>query len=202
MYSSFDKNDFTSAGMGYVRDALAANETITRMQFGQGNHVDNGIKEEIDKKLAENEKNQRDQYLKRLNGTHKAPWKRSKLMVVGEGGAGKTATVRSLLNKVFDENWNSTVGVAITETNAQDVWTPDGKNGFAQTIAQRLAVLAQEDERKEAEERKKNNKKKKVKPAVELKEVEEEGSSEEEKKEEEPKKEEAKDDSKEGVSYP
>lgn len=155
---AFDKNDFTASGMKEILDALSQNETVTRMQFGQGNNVDAGVKEQIEKRLAENEKKQQELYLSRLQGTHKAPWRRSKLMVVGEGGAGKTATVRSLLNKVFDENWDSTVGVAITETNAQDVWTPDGKNGFAQTIAQRLAVLAQEDERQQAEKEKKKRK--------------------------------------------
>ena len=188
----FDKNKFSDAGMRDILDALGTNETITRIQFGQGTNVDNTVKEQIQQKLTANEAKQKEIYMQRLGGKHKAPWKRSKLMVVGEGGAGKTATVRSLLNKVFDEKWDSTVGVSITETNASNVWTPDNKNGYAQTIAERLAVAVQEDERQKAEEAKAKRKKlAKRKPKLE-----DEGSSdtkeEEEKEEEEVEEEEVK----------
>ena len=40
----------------------------------------------------------------------KAPWGRAKLMVVGQGRAGKTSTVRRLLGQGFDEEEASTVG--------------------------------------------------------------------------------------------
>lgn len=46
----------------------------------------------------------------------------SKLMVVGEGGAGKTATVRSLLGKRFDPIWNSTVGIDLSATQTGVSW--------------------------------------------------------------------------------
>ena len=39
----------------------------------------------------------------------------AKLMVVGQGGAGKTSTVRSLLGQPFDANWHSTVGASLTQ---------------------------------------------------------------------------------------
>lgn len=46
------------------------------------------------------------------------PWYRTKLMVVGQGRSGKSATIRSLLNRSFDPTLASTVGIALTETLA------------------------------------------------------------------------------------
>lgn len=184
----FDKNNFGDAGLDSILDALKTNETITRMQFGTKAELNADKQKQILDKMKANEEKQRDAYLKRLNGTTRAPWKRSKLMVVGEGGAGKTATVRSLLHKKFDENWDSTVGVAITETNAQNGWTADGKNGFAQTIAQRLAVLAQEEDREKQKEAKKRRDKKKNKKGGDAPKItlddDEEGSSDNKEEEE------------------
>lgn len=50
----------------------------------------------------------------------KGPWQRSRLMIVGEGRAGKTATVRSLLGISFNPNLISTVGIALTESKTEE----------------------------------------------------------------------------------
>jgi len=50
---------------------------------------------------------------------NKVPWRRSKLMIVGQGKAGKTATVRSLLGLSFEPEWVSTVGAELTRTNTR-----------------------------------------------------------------------------------
>ena len=50
----------------------------------------------------------------------KGPWQRSKLMVVGEGRTGKTATVRSLLGIAFNPSMASTVGIALTESKTNE----------------------------------------------------------------------------------
>ena len=55
-------------------------------------------------------------YLKALESKSLVPWMRSKLTVVGAGQAGKTSTVRSLLNQKFDPKWTSTVGISTQET--------------------------------------------------------------------------------------
>lgn len=73
----------------------------------------------------------------------KAAWNRSKLMVIGEGKAGKTATVRSLLNKTFDEEWKSTVGVELSRstTGKINAWTPDAqKERFTVSLLSTLAL--------------------------------------------------------------
>ena len=49
-----------------------------------------------------------------------APWLRSKLMMVGEGRAGKSSTVRSFLNQSFDPNLASTKGADTSSTVTVD----------------------------------------------------------------------------------
>ena len=49
----------------------------------------------------------------------KAPYSRSKLMVVGEGRAGKTCTIRSLLRQEFREQ-DSTLGFDVKRVDASD----------------------------------------------------------------------------------
>ena len=53
------------------------------------------------------------------------PWRRSRLMLVGEGAAGKTSTLRSLMKQEFIEEHNSTNCLAtdsikIDRTDIQD----------------------------------------------------------------------------------
>ncbi|GBG25054.1 Leucine-rich repeat serine/threonine-protein kinase 2 [Hondaea fermentalgiana] len=48
------------------------------------------------------------------------PWGWSKLMIIGQGAAGKTSTVRSLLGLDPVETWESTVGVDLKVTSADD----------------------------------------------------------------------------------
>jgi len=51
-----------------------------------------------------------------LRSVKKAPWMRSKLMVIGQGRSGKTATVRSLVSEPFKPDLESTIGVELTRT--------------------------------------------------------------------------------------
>jgi len=74
-----------------------------------------------------------------------APWSRSKLMMVGEGRAGKSSTVRSFLNKDFDPNLASTVGADTTSTvsvDRQDVvnWIEKKNDGEFSEMAARAAA--------------------------------------------------------------
>lgn len=75
-----------------------------------------------------------------------APWMRSKLMMVGEGRAGKSSTVRSFLNKPFDAKLASTVGADTSSTvsvERQDAvnWSEQGKSNQFDTIAARAAAI-------------------------------------------------------------
>ena len=46
-------------------------------------------------------------------------WRRSRIFLVGEGGAGKTSLVRALLNMIFIET-ASTIGACISTLDATD----------------------------------------------------------------------------------
>ena len=69
-------------------------------------------------------------------------WGRSKLMVVGEGQAGKTATVRSLINLKFEPEWKSTVGIDTTEVKSSNTraWEINKNEDFLLAFVGRAAV--------------------------------------------------------------
>ena len=65
------------------------------------------------------------------NTESSAPWQRSKLMMVGQGRAGKSSTVRSFMGLPFNEKWESTIGADTKEVvtvDRQDVNTRMGKS--------------------------------------------------------------------------
>ena len=65
-----------------------------------------------------------------LRVTDSVEWMQSKLMVVGEGGAGKTSTVRTLLGLKFNAKWESTVGASLThaKVTGEKTWTKKEKD--------------------------------------------------------------------------
>jgi len=79
----------------------------------------------------------------------RASWNRSKLMIVGQGRAGKTATVRSLLGESFEPEWESTVGASLKQTttmastaakNASGWSTPENYSTFTADHALQMAM--------------------------------------------------------------
>ena len=90
------------------------------------------------------------------------PWRRSKLMIVGRGEAGKSATLASLLGKAFQEDRESTVGAATSEyaseyasedtsessfsVNKRDVqaWTVVDETKESKSFARSLLYLRQQ----------------------------------------------------------
>lgn len=113
--------------------------------------MDNGVTPEILKRIRKDlefrKRLQKAAYLQAKESTAKVAWKRSKLMVIGEGAVGKTATIRSLLNRPFDERWDSTVGVSLTEavagrnqgqaTGGSSAWFASKKMHFASSFLHR-----------------------------------------------------------------
>eukprot|EP00924_Labyrinthula_sp_SR-Ha-C_P015662 snap_masked-scaffold_4-processed-gene-6.22-mRNA-1 protein AED:0.45 eAED:0.47 QI:0/-1/0/1/-1/1/1/0/1048 len=91
-----------------------------------------------------------------LEKDEKGKWLRSKIMIVGEGRAGKTATVRSLLGLDFDENLESTIGAEVKQSQSysgNNRWHEDvtdaTKFDFTSDTASRLAALKLQKERRE-----------------------------------------------------
>ena len=81
------------------------------------NYISEAILQEVEETI--NDKvNQQREALRELLGKNGAPWMRSKLMVIGQGRAGKTATIRSLTCEEFDPNLASTLGASLTQTKA------------------------------------------------------------------------------------
>lgn len=79
-------------------------------------------------------------------------------MVVGEGGVGKTACVRSLLTQPFDPEWKSTIGISTAETRTTaHGWAKMKHSHFALDLLHKLAVKAlqsgqEEDDTEDDEE--------------------------------------------------
>mmetsp|Transcript_9115 Transcript_9115/g.10493 ORF Transcript_9115/g.10493 Transcript_9115/m.10493 type:complete len:956 (+) Transcript_9115:224-3091(+) len=82
-------------------------------------------------------------------------WGRSKLMVIGQGGAGKTSTVRALLGQTFNPNWDSTVGADLKKTDTSG-WNETEIQSSDFTEAAARAV--REEHKKRIEEFEKNQK--------------------------------------------
>ena len=80
----------------------------------------------------------------------RVPWLRSKLTVIGRGRAGKTSTVRSLLNRPFNPEWTSTVGadtllVKASRMNQSKPWEEVKAIQTSNVLVQRLALKLLED---------------------------------------------------------
>jgi len=89
----------------------------------------------------------------------------SKLMIVGQGRAGKTTTVRTLLGEPFRETWESTIGASVTKTKLVSDGTGLKKvhqraetAGYAADLASKLAAKELQKLGKSKKGRKKSKK--------------------------------------------
>ena len=95
----------------------------------------------IEARLSENVERQKTAFMQALHGKEKTAWGRSKLMLIGEGMAGKSATVRSLLDQPFNPEWDSTIGVDITETRTtKTAWVQDAQEDIAVEFIAKIAL--------------------------------------------------------------
>ena len=101
------------------------------------------LKLRLHQALDRNANLQRTAFAQALGSEETSAWGRSKLMVVGEGGVGKTATVRSLLGESFRPEWVSTVGLEITEakTRVGMKWKTEDSKEYTATWVNKLAAL-------------------------------------------------------------
>lgn len=67
-------------------------------------------------RTRENKLHQMRAFKDALDHAETSKWRRTKIMLVGEGKSGKTSLQRSLLGLEFELEWDSTVGVILTET--------------------------------------------------------------------------------------
>jgi len=150
-------NKISADGVAAFIDGLENNFTLmyltlTENVFTVGNQlsITSTIKNLLDrnKNLAENA------YRNVLKGNGSGRWSRSKLMVIGQAKAGKTATVRSLLSLPFNPEWNSTEGIEINITQAETAATvlkwkkleEHRTSNFISEFCTQLAAVAYYDE--------------------------------------------------------
>ena len=82
---------------------------------------------------------------------------RTKLMFIGQGKAGKTATVRALLGQPFESKWKSTIAAALKEAKISNKlgWADVPKeNRYEFTRDFAAGIAAKEIEEKEAKDKK------------------------------------------------
>ena len=92
--------------------------------------------------LKRNRELQRVAYYSAIAKGAKTQWKRSKLLVVGEGRAGKSSTVHALLNRPFSPEWDSTLGIDITEAKSfgNGRWKSYVPQDFTRQLASNIAI--------------------------------------------------------------
>lgn len=94
--------------------------------------------------IQKNVEAKQQKFLDVLNSQKKDFLNHSRLMFIGQGAAGKSSTIRSLLGKSFNPDWDSTVGADISEgmTNSKTSWkNPESLTGdYTSRFVARLLV--------------------------------------------------------------
>ena len=88
---SLDSNDISDQGAKRLSQALEQNKTIIMLKLNE-HFVSSAILREISEKLEGNVVRKSKMFLDTLNGDQRTALNRSRLMVVGQGHAGKSAT--------------------------------------------------------------------------------------------------------------
>mmetsp|Transcript_3937 Transcript_3937/g.4537 ORF Transcript_3937/g.4537 Transcript_3937/m.4537 type:complete len:971 (-) Transcript_3937:1477-4389(-) len=109
-------DDFNAAKS--IADAVDKNKTLLELDL-YATHFPGELLNRVAMRLLKNKAKKKASFIKTLNGEKKNVWNRSRLMIVGQGRAGKSATVRSLLGLTFNPVWDSTVGAAVAESEIQ-----------------------------------------------------------------------------------
>jgi len=139
-------NDIGNRGASYLVKALMLNSSLIRLNlmYNQNTTSDadwNGMKYE---KLEANDKKRKKLFLAILNSDKKNSWKCSTLAVTGLPRAGKSSTVRSLLNKSFNELWSPTEGMKISEceVSKSNCWKHcrENENKYSSRFAMRILI--------------------------------------------------------------
>ena len=157
----FRDNQLDAQAISLAISNMEDNYVITYFDV-QGNA---GITEEavsrVSELLARNREKEKEAFAKamQMKSSSKAGWHRSKVMVVGQGRAGKTATVNSLQGKTFDANWDSTIGINQTEVvaNQNDRWRPAKKTEKGDNALKFAAMVAAKQIREQKGPRKSNS---------------------------------------------
>mmetsp|Transcript_14495 Transcript_14495/g.16931 ORF Transcript_14495/g.16931 Transcript_14495/m.16931 type:complete len:909 (+) Transcript_14495:324-3050(+) len=120
------RNYIGNKGAKCFLSLMKTNNTLTGLSLHHNHVYKEYILEKIANLLRQNRKAKAAKeeigihaFSNAVNGGSMAPWGRSKLMVIGQGRVGKTATIRSLLGEKFEFTLPSTVGASVTQTHTR-----------------------------------------------------------------------------------
>eukprot|EP00511_Aplanochytrium_stocchinoi_P011647 CAMPEP_0204868064 /NCGR_PEP_ID=MMETSP1348-20121228/25493_1 /ASSEMBLY_ACC=CAM_ASM_000700 /TAXON_ID=215587 /ORGANISM="Aplanochytrium stocchinoi, Strain GSBS06" /LENGTH=718 /DNA_ID=CAMNT_0052020853 /DNA_START=526 /DNA_END=2682 /DNA_ORIENTATION=+ len=132
-------NNITEHGLKFLASALESNTSLVRVDVWT---TDVEILNQIQQKTEGNKQQKQRLFLETLDSDSKASWNRSRLMFIGQGRAGKSATVRSLLGQPFSEESDSTIGADVSETIATNsIWKKTREpEDFASPFAARIML--------------------------------------------------------------
>mmetsp|Transcript_11697 Transcript_11697/g.13522 ORF Transcript_11697/g.13522 Transcript_11697/m.13522 type:complete len:929 (-) Transcript_11697:915-3701(-) len=150
------RNFVGNKGAKWFVAMLKTNSSVTGLALHHNHVYRERILEKLTSLLSRNrqEKTVKEEiglsaFTEAVNGGKMAPWGRAKLMVIGQGRVGKTATVRSLLGEEFKQTWISTVGASVTQIETRmntAVWKKVGavhrKAEFTTEMAARIAAAS------------------------------------------------------------
>lgn len=143
-----DCNNLADNEREQIANALITNKSIVAFELDKSESAIHAeLNEVIYCTIKRNKLAQKHAFYKALSSDEKQPWLRSKLMLIGEGKVGKTATVRSLLNRKFDPEWKSTVGIHVTEvtTANPENWSSMGTRDFTAKFINKAAAKTLEE---------------------------------------------------------
>ena len=122
-------------------EMMKLNKSITYLGL-RNNGIENAVIENTSALAKANASLRKQVYYESLQSNKKGPWHRSRLLVIGEGYAGKTATIRSVLSQQFDPAWKSTVGITLTETTvtSRGDWQSRDSKNYTSSLASQLAA--------------------------------------------------------------
>mmetsp|Transcript_12407 Transcript_12407/g.16097 ORF Transcript_12407/g.16097 Transcript_12407/m.16097 type:complete len:828 (+) Transcript_12407:143-2626(+) len=130
-------NQIGDAGARALADYLQSNVCLCELQIEDNPIVDVSSIDSITNLLERNHVTQKEAFIAALNSINVVPWRRYKLMVVGEARAGKTSTIQALLQQPFNDTWNSTVGASL-----QQIETSASKQVWAEAKREHVAFTA------------------------------------------------------------
>eukprot|EP00511_Aplanochytrium_stocchinoi_P011990 CAMPEP_0204877390 /NCGR_PEP_ID=MMETSP1348-20121228/48163_1 /ASSEMBLY_ACC=CAM_ASM_000700 /TAXON_ID=215587 /ORGANISM="Aplanochytrium stocchinoi, Strain GSBS06" /LENGTH=834 /DNA_ID=CAMNT_0052034247 /DNA_START=194 /DNA_END=2698 /DNA_ORIENTATION=+ len=125
VYLDLNNNNVGDIGAQALLASLENNNCLCELRISNNQISNQDTAESISNLLERNHNEQKKAFIDALSSDNVAPWRRYKLMIIGEARAGKTSTVRSLLQLPYREDWESTVGADLTqiETSAsQTKW--------------------------------------------------------------------------------
>lgn len=109
-------NKIGSAALEEFVNVMRLNETLAVLQVTPKTVSDSSLVEELQALLGRNAYIRRQAFFDAFAKDKKHPWYRARILLIGNGGCGKTATLRSLVNEDFEPVWVSTIGANVVES--------------------------------------------------------------------------------------